>query len=106
MTGRLDRAKPDDQSWTDRPGSGADVGLATIPETMTFALGVAMVGLSDVIAIHGRARAPSGPPPAVGPPRARVPGAAAAGTVASHPAPSAAATAASRRHRRVTVRPR
>src|SRR5580704_1205410 len=106
MTGRLDRANPDDQSWTDRPGSGADVGLATIPETMTFALGVAMVGLSDVIAIHGCARAPGWPAAAVRTAPAPVPGAAAAGTVASHPAPSAAATAASRRHRRVTVRPR
>src|ERR1700722_20421110 len=90
MTGRLDRAKPDDQSWTDRLGSGADVGLATIPETMTFALGVAMVGLSDVIAIHGCARVPSWPSAAVRTAPARVPGAAGAHTGASQTAPRAA----------------
>ena len=100
MAGRLDRAKSDDQSCTDRSCSGADVGLATIPETTTFALGVAMVGLSEVIAIHGCARVPGWLAAAVRAAPAPVPGAAAAGTAASHPAPSAAARAASRRHRR------
>src|SRR5437899_3286384 len=103
MADRLASARPDDQSCTDRPCSVADVGLATIPETMTFALGVAMVGLSDVIAIHGCARAPGWPAAAVRTAPAPVPAAAAAGTVASHPAPSAAATAASRRHRRAVL---
>src|SRR6266567_2516066 len=103
MADRLASARPDDQSCTDRPGSGADIGLATIPERTTFALGVAMVGLSDVIAIHGCARAPGWPAAAVRTAPAPVPGAAAAGTVASHPAPSAAATAASRRHRRAVL---
>jgi hypothetical protein len=105
MADRLDRARLDDQSCTVRPCSVADVGLATIPETTTFPLGVAVVGLSDVIAIHGCDRAPGWLAAAVRAAPAPAPAAAAAGTVASHPAPTAAAAdaAASRRHRRVVL---
>src|SRR5689334_3853288 len=94
MADRLDRARSDDQSCTVRPCNVSGVGLATIPETTTFPLGVAVVGLNDVIAIHGCDRAPGW--------------LAAAGTVASHPTPTAAAdaAAASRSHRRVAARPR
>src|SRR5690349_12012539 len=105
MADRLDRARPDDQSCTVRPCSVSGVGLATIPETTTFPLGVAVVGLSDVIAIHGCDRSPGWPAAAVRAAPVPAPGAAAAGTVASQPAPTAAAAAASRRHRR-TVLPR
>src|SRR5215472_4148336 len=106
MADRLDRARLDDQSCTVRPCSGADVGLATTPETTTFPLGLAVIGLSDVIAIHGCDRASGWLAVAVRTAPAPAPGAAAAGTVASHAAPSAAATAASRKHRRVAARPR
>src|SRR5690349_1189925 len=92
MADRLDRARSDDQSCTVRACNVSGVGLATIPETTTFPLGVAVAGLSDVIAIHGCDRAPGW--------------LAAAGTVASHPTPTAAAAAASRSHRRVAARPR
>ena len=104
MADRLDRARSDDQSCTDRPCSVSGVELATIPETMTFPLGVAMVGLRDVIAIHGCA-GPGWLAAAVRTAPAPAPGAAAAGTVASHPTPTAAATAAatSRSHRRAVL---
>src|SRR5215470_6560834 len=57
MDGRLVTRRLDDQSCTDRPASGAPVGLATIPDTVTLSLGFAIVGVIDVIAIHARARA-------------------------------------------------
>src|SRR5690349_497125 len=94
MADRLDRARRDDQSCTVRSCSVSDVGLATIPETTTFPLGLAVVGLSDVIAINGCARPPGWLAAAVRAAPAPAPAAAAAGTVASHPAPTAAATAA------------
>src|SRR5215831_10405622 len=105
MADRLDKGRLDDQSCTVRACSVADVGLATIPETTTFPLGFAVVGLSDVIAIHGCDRAPGWLAAAVRAAPAPAPGAAAAGTVASHPAPTAAAAAAaaSRRHRRAVL---
>src|SRR5215469_3436488 len=84
MDCRLAIAVFDDQSCTDRPASGVAVGLAMIPDTVTLPLGRAMVGVSDVIAIHGCARAGSALTPA---------GAAAAGPAVSHPAPAAAASA-------------
>src|SRR5215472_4999370 len=101
MADRLDKGRLDDQSCTVRPCSVSEVGLATIPETTTFPLGVAVVGLSDVIAIHGCDRAPGWLAAAVRATPAPAPGAAAAGTVASHPAPTAAA--AGRRHRRAVL---
>ena len=95
MDCRLAMAVFDDQSCTDRPASGAAVGLAMIPDTVTLPLGRAMVGVIDVIAIHGCARGVSPLAPA---------GAAVAGPAVSHPAPAAAArahtSAASRRPRR------
>src|SRR5690348_13868720 len=103
MADRLDRGEPDDQSCTVRPCSGCAVGLATIPETMIFPLGAAMVRLSDVIAIHGCGRAPGWLATAERTAPALTDGAAAAGTVASHPAPTATVTAASRSSSRVTV---
>src|SRR5215470_11405089 len=105
MADRLGRARPDDHSCTVRPGSVSGVGLATIPETITFPLGAAMGGLSDVIAIHGCARPPGWLTAAVRTAPAPAPGAAAAGTVVSHPAPTATATAASRTHRRARAGP-
>src|SRR5215467_10802749 len=98
MANRLDKGRLDDESCTVRPCSVSEVGLATIPETTTFPLGVAVVGLSDVIAIHGCDRAPGWLAAAVR--AAPAPGAAAAGTVASHPTPTAAA---SRSHRRAVL---
>src|SRR6516165_2314227 len=106
MADRLDKGRLDDQSRTVRPCSVSEVGLATMPETTTFPLGVAVVGLSDVIAIHGCDRAPGWLAAAVRAAPAPASGAAAAGTVASHPAPTAAATAASRTHDRAAVRRR
>src|SRR5262245_56086101 len=85
----LDRAIPDDQSCTERPASGAAVGLATSPDTVTLPLGCAMVGVIDVIGIHGCGGAAERSAAAAGP--------AAAGTAGSSPAPAAAASAASRR---------
>src|SRR6516164_275947 len=95
LTGRLD-----DQSCTDRPASGAAVGLATIPETVTLPLGFAIVGVIEVIAIHGCAR--DGLLAAVAGPA----GAAAAGMAVSHPAPAAAARAYPRAASRSPPRPR
>src|SRR5437764_12786007 len=102
MADRLDRARSDDQSRTVRPCSVSGVGLATSPETTTFPLGLAVAGLSDVIAIHGCDRAPGWLAAAPSTAPAPAPAAAAAGTVASHPAPTATATAASQ----VSLRPR
>src|SRR5215467_9763867 len=103
MADRLDKGRLDDQSCTVRSCSVEDVGLATIPETTTVPLGVAVVGLSDVIAIHGCDRAPGWLAAVVRAAPAPAPGAAAAGTVASHSTPTAAAAAASRRHRRALL---
>src|SRR5262249_36720366 len=105
MADRLDKGGLDGKSGTVRPCSVSEVGLATIPETTTFPLGVAVVGLSDVIAIHGCDRAPGWLAAAVRAAPAPAPGAAAAGTVASHPTPTAAAAAvaASRRPRRALL---
>src|SRR5215831_10594891 len=97
MDFRLATARFDDQSCTDSPASGAAVGLATIPETLILSLGRAMVGVIDVIAIHGRARAVSLAATATAGP----PGAAAAGTASSSPPLAAAASAASRSPRRL-----
>src|SRR6516165_7763599 len=96
-TGRLD-----DQSCTDRPASGASVGLTTIPETVTLSLGFAIVGVIEVIAIHGCAGAVSLPAAAADGPA----GAAAAGMAVSHPAPAAAARAYPRAASRRPPRPR
>ncbi len=103
MDWRVARGVFDDQSCTDRPWSGAAVGLATIPDTVTLPSGCAIVGVIDVMAIHGCARATVwlASAAAAGPVTAS--GAAAAGPVISHPAPAAAARAASRRLR---LRPR
>src|SRR5215510_13339597 len=103
MDCRLDRAIPDDQSCTERPASGAAVGLATSPHTVTLPLGRAMVGAIDVIAIHGCGCAAERLTAAVTAARVPAAGAAAAGTAGSIPAPAAAASAASRRPR---LRPR
>src|SRR4249919_1716431 len=97
MDGPLATATLDDQSCTDRPASGAAIGLATIPDTVTLRLGLAIVGVIDVIAIHGCARAVSRLTAAAA---AGPAGAAAAGTAVSHPAPAVKARAASRRPRR------
>src|SRR5215471_17121729 len=97
MDCRLATGMFDDQSCTDRPASGADVGLAMIPDTETLPLGRAMVGVIDVIAIHGCARAGSPPSPA---------GAAVAGPAVSNPAPAAAARAHPRAASRKPRRPR
>src|SRR5579859_3509054 len=110
MAPRLASGKLDDQSWTVGLCRAAGVGLATTPETTILSLGCAMAGLSDVIAIHGRAwpRAwPAAVTAARAPMAARAPaaGLAAAGAAASHAAPSATATAVSRRHPRVILAP-
>src|SRR6516164_6396626 len=97
LTGRLD-----DQSCTDRPASGAAVGLTTIPETVTLPLGFAIVGVIEVIAIHGSARAVSPLAAAA----AGLAGAAAAGTAVSHPAPAAEARTYPRATSRRPPRPR
>src|SRR5215470_4318887 len=86
----------DDHSCTDSPATGAAVGLATTPETVTLPLGRAVVGVIEVIAIHGCPRAGSLLAAAAAGPA----GTAAAGTAGSSPAPMAAARAASRRPRR------
>src|SRR5262249_57517261 len=72
------------------PASVASAGLGMIPGRAILPLGRAIVGVIDVIAIHGRARAASllTPAAAAGPA-----GAAAAGTAVSHPAPAAKARA-------------
>jgi hypothetical protein len=51
MSSRLARRRLEDQSWTWSPVAAAAVALVTVPETVTLALGVANVGLTDVIAI-------------------------------------------------------
>src|SRR5215470_3124300 len=98
MDGRLAMGRRDDQSCTDAPASGAPVGLAMIPVTVTLPLGLAIVGVIDVIAIHGCARAASLAAAAAA-------GAAAAGAAASHPAPAAAARAHPRAASRMPRRP-
>src|SRR5215470_1577403 len=95
MDGRLAMGRRDDQSCTDAPASGAPVGLAMIPVTVTLPLGLAIVGVIDVIAIHGCARAAS----------LAAAGAAGAGAAASHPAPAAAARAHPRAASRMPRRP-
>src|SRR5215470_282705 len=97
MDCRLDMAVFDDQSCTERFVSGAAVGLAMIPDTVILPLGRAMVGVIDVIAIHGCARAVLPLTPAW---------AAVAGTAVSHPAPAAAARAHPRAASRRLRRPR
>src|SRR5262249_4902294 len=90
MDGRLVTRRLDDQSCTDRPASGAPVGLATIPDTVTLSLGFAIVGVIDVIAIHACARAVLLLTAATAGPA----GAAAAGGGAARAAPGGAAPAA------------
>src|SRR5215471_3374065 len=51
MAARSGRRTLEDQSWTESPVAAAAVVLVTVPDTVTLPLGVAYVGLIDVIAI-------------------------------------------------------
>src|SRR5690348_10883959 len=51
MAARSGRRTLEDQSWTESPVAAAAVVLVTVPDTVTLPLGVAYVGLIDVIVI-------------------------------------------------------
>src|SRR5262249_19934405 len=49
MASRSGRRTLEDQSWTESPAAAVAVVLVTVPDTVTLPLGVAYVGLTDVI---------------------------------------------------------
>src|SRR5215472_5455658 len=51
MAARSGRRTLEDQSWTESPVAAVPVVLVTVPDTVTLPLGVAYVGLIDVIVI-------------------------------------------------------
>src|SRR6266516_4162979 len=64
MAARSGRRTLEEKSWTESPVAAAAVVLVTVPETVTLPLGVAYVGLIDVIVIDIGCAGPACPRPA------------------------------------------
>src|SRR6266480_4655139 len=61
MAARSGRRTLEEKSWTESPVAAAAVVLVTVPETVTLPLGVAYVGLIDVIVIDIGCAGPASP---------------------------------------------
>src|SRR6266480_5984682 len=96
MAARSGRRTLEEKSWTESPVAAAAVALVTVPETVTLPLGVAYVGLIDVIVIDIGCAGPACPRPA-GP---ALDAAAGATERAAAATPAAMATRACRADRR------
>src|SRR6266550_5953256 len=99
MAARSGRRTLEDHSWTESPVAAAAVVLVTVPDTVTWPLGVAYVGLIDVIVIDIGCAGPACPGPAV-PVGPALDAAAGATDRAAAATPAAMATRACRADRR------